>query len=205
MNQKTFKNAVEIGAGDSHSSILLRFPDAERITLYEPNESLLDDLSNFMWADWEMGERRRYEHVKVLPLAIIGSSMDVGLAACLVKMGYASFLTKYPSFMNLSLEGESDECWGPLKEIVPCLRIDQIDDGSIDFLVLTIGGGEHLILKRLVSRPKIILTKYYCHNAAHWEQANKISAWMLENNYSYEVLQRNEHGTFWFIRWILNK
>lgn len=200
---KTFKNAVEIGAGDSYSSILLRFTDAEKVTLYEPNPVLFSDLNEKVRPKTLSPWAPPHESLSAMPCAIIGSSMDVGLGACLVKMGYASSLTKYPSFMNLSLEGESDECWNPLKETVPCLRIDQIDDGSIDLLVLTIGGGEHLILKHLVSRPKIILTKYYCHNAAHWEQANKISAWMLENNYSYEVLQRNEHGTFWFIRWIL--
>jgi hypothetical protein len=188
MNHK-FNYAVEIGAGDSSSSILLK-SSSDKILLIEPNKLLFDDLNNY----------------------IIHNQLDIGIKNIaiselnheqnLFNFGYCSFLEGKPSFLKLSCEDGAEQYWKPRISKCECINFNNIDNGNIDYLVLTANGSELEVLKNIISRPQIIKTKYYCHNQQHWLYYNQISDWMQVNNYKPNILRSNTYQTFFEIDFI---
>lgn len=181
-----YKLGVEIGAGDRYSSELLnRAGEFEAVQLIEPNTILHHDLAS---AD-------KAENVSVGNFAVSYIDMD----QYLYNFGYCSCLAAASSFLADSCEDNAHDFWLPLRTETKCMRMSQIDRGDIDYLVLTCQGSEIFVLNDMISRPQIIRTKYYCHNAKHWETYNGITAWMMKNGYSGTVLETNQHHTFMHI------
>ena len=190
INGKVIRRAVEIGAGDSYSSELISYgTHVERVELWEPNAILARDLLNKAGGN-------------VITHCAAISISDFAGKANLYSLGYSSYLQGAPSFIALSVEEGSAECfWAPLVQKVYVYSIIEIDYGDIDLLVLTCHGSELSILSHMVSRPVCIRTKYYCHNQAHWRYYNEITSWMNINGYKHRVLDTNQHGTFFHIEW----
>lgn len=183
---------MEIGAGDRYSSELLgRFAEFDEIRLIEPNKILYHDLAT---------APNPHDNIITANFAISYLNVD----QYLFNFGYCSFLAAASSFLTNSCEDDAYKFWEPLRSTVKCERMDKIDNGEIDYLVLTCHGSETFVLDYMISRPKIIRTKYYCHNAEHWEYYNNITAWMGKNGYTGHLLERNQHGTFMHIEFVKN-
>lgn len=184
-----FRHLVEIGAGDRWSSEGLAWAlkgDAELVTLYEPNTILCADLKR---AAEGLG------NVVVHEAAVTSAFRD------LYHMGYASYLRGAPSFLSTSVEEGGEKWWEPLAREVTCVKVDRIDHGTIDALVLTCSGSEMDVLTHLVSRPRSIWTKAYLHNAKHGEYWSGVYAWLKGERYRGRLLQGNQHGTFQSVCW----
>ncbi len=185
-----FTNLVEIGAGDCHSSDALRMLSskaitADRVTLYEPHPILCADLRD---------KTRGWPNLTICEEAVT-SHFDP-----LICMGYASYLRHNPSFLATSVEADGEKWWTPLAREVACQKVDRVDYGTIDALVLTIGGGEIDILRGLVSRPKTIWTKHHLHNPTQWTHAQETWNWLVRQGYSAKVLETNQHSTFFSLQ-----
>ena len=189
---------VEIGAGDRYSSELLnRAEEFEAVQLIEPNAILYHDIAS---AD-------KAENVSVGNFAIAENKRKLYLPGdkrSFYNFGYCSFLEGADSFLKLSCEDESFVCWQPLKSLVRWEPMSKIDTGNIDYLILTCHGSEMFVLEDMISRPQIIRTKYYCHNAKHWEYYGQISKWMGTNGYIGTLLETNQHHTFMHIEFKKN-
>lgn len=185
-----FKHAVEIGAGDRYSSQLLALPGIEavpRVELYEPHELLCQDLTN--------ATRRNH---------IVSINVAIGPLACtqpLIHLGYASYLAGLPSFLKTSCEEEAEKHWESLTRAVRVMSMESIDDGTIDYLVLTNNGGEMGCLLTMRSRPLVIRTRHLVHNAAQGEQLNLVVRWMMDHAYGGTLVETNEHRTLQAIEW----
>ncbi len=185
-----YENVVEIGAGDSYSSeglsMFLR-GEAERVTLYEPNALLCADLRR---------AAEGLEGVSIREEAVTSHFDD------LFYFGYASFLRGNPSFLATSIEPEGVKWWEPLAREVACQKVDRVDYGCIDYLILTNSGGEMDVLKGLVSRPRVIVTKHMTHNRAQGEEFNKVCTWMAKHSYIGHRLSVNRHMTLNHVGWL---
>ena len=188
MNQ-IFNYAVEIGAGDSSTSILLK-SNFDKILLIEPNKLLFNDLNNFI--------NQNNLEIETKNIAISNLNNEQNL----FNFGYCSFLEGKPSFLKLSCEDGAEEYWKPRISKCECRNFSNIDNGNIDYLVLTANGSELDVLENIISRPQIIKTKYYCHNQQHWLYYNQISFWMQVNNYKPNILYTNTYQTFFEIDFI---
>jgi len=190
----SINRAAEIGAGDRYSSQLLNSPEvlrtAARVDLYEPNDIFHQSL-----ADAVVG----HSNVNLYGFGV----SDISYEGTLYTFGYASYLAGSPSFLSLSVEPNSDVThWAALRQPVSIVDIKTVEaEGEIDLLVLTCGGVEVEILERMISRPKEIYTKHYCHNAKHWAEANKIFEWMRLNGYTGTLLKTNTYQTFMSFKW----
>ncbi len=184
-----YDHIVEIGAGDSHVSRglrLARLGAARHVTLYEPNPILRADLE---------AACVEVSIVSVRPEAV------TPVFAPLYLLGYASFLHGAASFLGTSVEPGYERWWGKLALEVPCTKVDRMDGGGIDYLILTMGGGEIAVLERLLSRPSVIETAHYVHNAAQVADAQAAWGWLQRNGYTGEVIETNQHRTFNRILW----
>lgn len=189
---KKYKLGVEIGCGDRYSSELVgRFAEFEQIKLIEPNKILYHDIAtapnphdNIVTANFAISE-------------LDGEDKFYGF-------GYCSFLHNASSFLNLSCEDDAFKYWAPLSYFVKCQKMSSIDKGDIDYLILTCQGSEMFVLEDMISRPQIIRTKYYCHNAKHWQHSNQITAWMMKNGYTGRLIETNLHNTFMHIEFTKN-
>ncbi len=188
---KRYCHVVEIGAGDRFSTEGLSWcTHAEQVTLIEPHKLLWSDLNRA--AAGLPNVRVHYMAVTAVP----------GAVASLYHMGYASFLKGSPSFLSLSVEPEGLAFWEPLLRPVPYVYMGEFDlKGDIDYLILTTGGGEASILEAMHSRPEVIRTKHYLHNAAQWADADATFAWMMANRYGGRVVETVPHGTFIAVEW----
>ena len=193
-----FKFAVEVGAGDRASSILAKnswFIDghhpykADKSILIEPNPILFKDLTVFLTP---------LRDFRVINTAF---SNKTGWSKLLL-FGYCSYLVGKPSFLNLSCEADAENFWDGISYDVYTQKFSSFDNGEIDLLVLTCNGAELDILENMTSRPIIIRTKFYAHNAKHWEYYNKIVNWMKANGYQSNVLDTNQHRTFFDVEFI---
>lgn len=186
---KKYKLGMEIGAGDRYSSELISaYNDFEQIKLIEPNSILYHDLAS---------APNPHENISVGNFAI-DSTYGVSEMYC---FGYCSFLSHANSFLKLSCEEDAAEYWKSLKTLVNAKRMRQVDSGEIDYLVLTCQGSEMFVLDDMISRPEIIETKYYCHNAKHWEYYNQISVWMAKNGYVGNLLDKSQYDTYFHIEY----
>lgn len=189
----TYHHVVEIGAGDSHSSQGLRLAgQAELVTLYEPNAILRADLMRA--AEGRVNVVVREEAIR----------NEAGTGT-LYHLGYGSFLYGAPAFLATSIEPDYHQWLAPLARQVPCQTMRNVDPGDIDLLIVTTGGGEYDILKRLVSRPATIETAHYCHSPVQWADTNRTIGWLERAGYRGEVVARNTHSTFHRIRWSLTR
>ncbi len=191
----SWHHVMEIGAGDRASSQALvddTWRAAGRITLYEPNEILWRDLVK---AHDILPDAR----VQVLRAAVAATS---GYAE-LIHMGYASYLEGAPSFLATSVEPEGQAFWAPLRAEVALRRMRDIDDGTVDLLIVTSNGLDREVIEDMISRPREIRTKAYVHNAAQVEVAQGVSRALMERGYRGRVVERNQHGTFLSIVWTL--
>ena len=190
-----YNHVVEIGAGDRYSSeglAIARRGEATRMSLFEPNAILHADL---------LAVLPEYYHVNLYPWAIIGDTGWMTKGIVLYHFGYASFLCGAPSFLVTSTEPEGEQFWAPVGKRISAMRIGMVDDGSWDYLILTCNGCELEILQGLKSRPRIIQTKHYCHNARQWVETRLIWEWLEQHGYKGTVLDTNQHGTFFSIAW----
>lgn len=189
---KSIKRFVEIGAGDSWSSQgIALFKDLSptcRVDLFEPNIILSTDLA-------EVAEP--YSNINVYGLAL----SDISYKGNLYYLGYASYLAGAASFIRHSIEDEGEQFWHPLVRPTNVVDVRTYDHGDIDYLVLTTNGVELDILNVLRSRPKIIRTKFYCHNVLHWIRTNQIIEWMGKNGYQGRTLETSPYHTFFHIEW----
>lgn len=185
----TVLHAVEVGAGDSTSSQCLRL-DVPLIQLVEPNMILAEELSAAANA---ISTQRITVHA-----CAVGAAKGM---KPLVHMGYASYLLGAPSFLATSVEPGGEAHWGLLTAPVPVITMDQIDNGSIDLLVLTCGGSEVDCLTNLRSRPVSIRTKHYLHNERQGEVSEAVVEWMRVHGYKGLVLESNLHSTHFHIDW----
>ena len=185
-----YKHVVEIGAGDSYSSLgLSMLESADKVTLYEPNRLLCADLM-------KVAEGR--STLTVHPWAVMKVSME---ATPLIHLGYASYLWGAPSFIKLSIEENGEDCLFHLAKNVRLVGMEEIDDGDIDYLILTNNGGELSVLQSMKSHPKIIHTKHYIHNHAQGHQSGLICEWLHQNGYRAQVLETNRYSTFHHLVW----
>lgn len=188
-----FANLVEIGAGDHQSSDALRMLSskeitADHITLYEPHPLLCADLRE---------KTRGWRNLTIYEEAVT-SHFDP-----LYLMGYASYLRGNPSFLATSVEADGEKWWTPLAREVACQKVDRVDYGTIDGLVLTTNGAEIDVLKGLVSRPKVIWTKHMLHNPVQWMVAQEVWNWLIRAGYASRVLETNQHRTFYSLKHVL--
>ncbi len=188
-----WNHVVEVGAGDRASSRALDkdiWSCANRITLYEPNPILYDDLV-------------KAEHV--LPKRIQFSESAVAASsgyADLICLGYASHLDGAPSFLATSIEIKGRAFLYPLRHEVAVTRMAHVDQHrDIDYLILSAGGLEREILEDMVSKPKVIETKSYLHNSLQLELFEAIKGWTAKNGYVGQVVDSNQHGTFLSVHW----
>jgi len=185
-----YKLGVEIGCGDRYSSELYgRWNEFEQIQLIEPNEILYHDISSAPNPE---------ENISVGNFAISDNSAE---EQPFYNFGYCSFLSKASSFLKLSCEDSAPDHWFDLQTMVKCKKMGQIDCRDIDYLVLTCQGSEMFVLNNMVSRPKVIRTKYYCHNAKHWEYYNQISTLLAKYGYTPNLLDRSQYSTYFHIEW----
>lgn len=190
MNQ-IFNYAVEVGAGDASSSFLLKnYNKFNKILLIEPNGLFLKDLDNYILKN---GIKADLKNIAI---------SNVNEENLFFNFAYASFLKDKPSFLKLSCEDNAQDYWLPLASNCKCVSFDLIDDGQIDYLVLTSNGSEFDVLSKMISRPKVIKTKYYCHNSKHWLYYNSVTEWMRKNNYNYNIVNTNQHNTYFEIDFI---
>lgn len=191
---KKYKLGVEIGAGDRYSSELLdRKEEFEEIHLIEPNKALYESF-------YHVGTH--FDNIRVFNFAVSNYSSIEGMGCsdeAFYNFGYCSFLRCASSFLKLSCEDNATEYWRPLLQMVKCKRMNEIDKGNIDYLVLTCNGSEMFVLDDMKSRPSIIRTKYYCHNAKHWQYYNQVSAWMDNNGYKGKILDRSQYSTYYHL------
>jgi len=191
-----YKLGVEIGCGDRYSSELYgRWNEFEQIQLIEPNEILYHNISSAPNPE---------ENISVGNFAIAENKRKLYLPGDkrpFFNFGYCSFLQEAESFLKNSCEDESFNFWQPLKSLVNCKTMSEIDSGQIDYLVLTCQGSEMSVLEDMVSRPKVIRTKYYCHNAKHWEYYNQISTLLAKYGYTPNLLDRSQYSTYFHIEW----
>lgn len=189
---KKYKLGMEIGCGDRYSSLLVnRYEEFDKIYLIEPNNRLFKDMAS---------AANPWENIVVGNFAI-GPEKKF---STFYDFGYASFLEESDSFLKLSCEDNALDFWKIFAYHKNVLTMDSVDLGDIDYLVLTNQGSEIFVLDKMVSRPSIIITKYYCHNAKHWEHYNKVTTWMAKNGYVGKLLDRNEHGTYLHIEFKKN-
>ncbi len=191
---KHYGHVVEIGAGDHYSSDALRMLSskeisADRVALYEPHPVLFAALSEATrgWPNLTVHEKAVTSHFDPLYL-----------------MGYASYLRGNPSFLATSVEPDGEKWWEPLAHEVSCVKVDRMDYGTIDGLILTCGGSEVDVLNHLISRPLRIWTKHYVHNPKQWAEFNKIASWMQYHGYRGIQLETNQYVTFLHLEWRLN-
>lgn len=193
---KSITRLVEIGAGDSWSSqgvaLLRDLSPTCRVDLFEPNSILCADLAESL-----EGLSKINPNVNVYGLAL----SDLSYEGNLYHLGYASYLAGAQSFIRQSIEDEGEQFWHPLVRPVKVVDVRVYDHGDIDYLVLDCGGSELDILNVLRSRPKIIRTKFRCHNARHWEYTNEIIRWMGINLYQGSTLESSPYQTFFHIEW----
>lgn len=187
-----YHHLVEIGAGDSHSSaglVAARRGEAERVTLFEPNTILYADLKRAAVS---------VANVTVHDCAVADYAGHAGL----FHFGYASYLDGAPSFLATSVEPEGIAFWAPLKRTVAVGSMTALDARrDIDYLVLTIGGGELPILRAMKSRPRRIDTKHYLHNAAQCQCAHEVQSWLRGMGYAGRLVESNLHSTFQSVVW----
>lgn len=182
-----YEHVMEIGAGDAASSDGLKWGGkAGIVTLYEPHLTLFADLCQAAAGMF---------NVHVHNAAVTSEFLD------LYHIGYASYLRGRPSFLATSIEPDGEKWWEPLAREVTCQKVDRVDWGTVDYLILTTNGSEMDILPRLISRPKRIDTKHMCHNARHWEEFNKVHVWMTHRGYVGRRLSVNQHNTLTHISW----
>lgn len=169
--------AIEIGAGDSYSSELLKISHLfDSIELFEPNLTFYLDLS-----------KKQTNKIKVYHNAVSNFN---GLSQ-LYNLGYCSYLENANSFVKLSCEENAKDFF--YKNPVQVLDSKII---KCDYLVLTCHGSEFNILTNLEIRPKIITTKFYCHNQNHWNYYNQIINWMNKNSYVGQLRETNQYQTY---------
>lgn len=186
-----YRHVVEIGVGDSESTQCGALcSHADRVTLYEPNRLL--------WADL-MRASAGIPNIECVHAAVTAH----GGPQHLYHFGYASFLEGAPAFLPLAEpEGMDVAFWEPLKRTVPTMAITDVDAaGDIDYLVLTCNGGELPVLQGLKSRPRVIRTKHYMHNAAQIAEANRVFAQLGGMGYRGTVIETNQHNTFFHVGW----
>lgn len=190
---------MEIGAGDRYSSELISaYNDFEQIKLIEPNAILYHDLAS---------APNPHENISVGNFAVAENKRKLYLPGDkrpFYNFGYCSFLQESESFLKNSCEHNALDFWGPMRTLVPCQSMKSIDSGEIDYLILTCQGSEMFVLDDMVSRPKVIITKYYCHNAKHWEYYNQISEWMAKNGYKGNLLDKSQYDTYFHIEYRKN-
>jgi hypothetical protein len=187
-----YQHVVEIGAGDSYSSEALNglAMHARRMTLFEPNRLL--------WADLMRGAAG-LDNVTVRPEAV----GDRGMWP-LIHLGYASYLREMPSFYATSIEPEGHRYVEALARGVPLVSTDEAVPSDVDYLILTINGGESRLLGTMTARPAIIRTKHRCHHARHWDDAHRTFAWMAVNRYVGRQVDTVPLGTYHHIEWSLS-
>lgn len=187
---KHYNHVVEIGAGDSYSSLgLSMLKSSEKVTLYEPNRLLYANLAKTM-------EGRPF--LTVHPWAVARVGME---ATPLVYLGYASYLLGAPSFVKLSIEENGEDWLYPLTKNVRLVSMEEIDSGDIDYLILTNNGCELPVLQSMKSRPEIIHTKHFIHNHVQGGQSGLICNWLHERGYRAQVLETNRYQTFHHLVW----
>jgi len=189
-----FNYGVEVGSGDSFSSILYKNTGLYKsILLIEPNKLLFKDLKE------KIVENNVHANLLNVGISSISNEIDF------FNFGYCSFLRGYPSFLKLSCEEDAENFWQMRSESCNCINFSIIDNGNIDYLVLTCNGAELDVLNNMTSRPKIIKTKYYCHNHLQVYFYNEISKWMRLNSYSGKLIKTNRYKTYHEIDFIKNE
>lgn len=190
MDQVTrYRHVVEIGAGDRFSSQGWSWAThADKVTLYEPNTLLWGDL---------MRATAGMSNVQVQCQAVAGQT---GVSQ-LIHLGYASYLAGHPSFLNLMIEPDGEQWYRSLMRGVVVAGIGDVDKGDWDYLILTNNGGEMAVLNGMRSRPKVIRTKHYMHNGKQVGYNQMMFNWLQGNGYGGQVLETNEHNTFYHLEW----
>lgn len=191
-----YKHVVEIGAGDRHSSEALKLCDrAERVTLYEPNQLLCDDLM----------EANHYPVSKIAIHRVAVGGLG-GDRVELFHMGYASWVLNVPSFMATSCEPEGFTFLEPLLRSVPSLDAAEAVGEDVDLLILTCNGSERFCLESLDQHkrfPRQIRTAHYIHNGKQSAEAQAVWAWFQMRGYRGEATETNQHRTFYRVSWHL--
>lgn len=187
---KHYNHVVEIGAGDSYSSMgLSMLEKADKVTLYEPNRLLFNDLVR-------VKEGRPTLTVHPWAVGMVGMEN-----APLIHLGYASYLWGAPSFVKLSIEENGEDWLNPLVKTVRLAGMEEVDDGKIDYLILTNNGCELPVLQSMKSRPEVVHTKHFIHNEAQGKQAGVVCQWLHGQGYRAHVLETNQYQTFHHLVW----
>ena len=185
-NNKIYNHIVEIGSGDEFSSEAIKLYDlANKITIFEPNKILFNSISNFA---------KKYNNIEVNEIAISSSEY-------LYNLGYASFMEGTDSFIATAIEGNGFQYLQTVRTKVKSKNIFEVDKGDIDYLILNITGGEIEILKKIISKPKVIITKSYCHTENQLKNFEFLMQLLLKSEYKPTLINGNQTRTFFHLQW----
>jgi hypothetical protein len=118
-----------------------------------------------------------YKNVSILNVAIVDHPAPVVLH----EFNVSSFVSGVaaPAVVNDAFVASEHSSY-----VVDGVTIDQVDDGTIDILLVDVEGSEWSCLKHLLSRPKIIVVEFYGGNYLN-PHYDEIKEWMRVNGYNY--------------------
>lgn len=168
------KNIFEIGVGNPNICRTLELIDRQNIklNLFEANPSTYNSLKKYL------GNRN---NVSLYNLAIF--DRDGEILFC--EDGDSSYVDEVisPTKHNVPRIAATKK-----KINVPCKNIKNFDNGDIDVILIDTEGSEWIIIKEMVSRPKLIVIETNNpddHGNGPYETPNLdlIKQWMKSNNY----------------------
>jgi FkbM family methyltransferase len=184
---RNIRHVAEIGVSSPDNFILRDFvanPDC-RVTLVEANPVCVNLLieSYGIFPNVAVQETALSAHRNESILRIPVGSLDIAASA---------FLLEQESPYNARARSDSIE---PFQDVVvQCCRIDDIDDGSIEVMLLDIEGGEWNVLRFLRSRPEIIIVEMGGPCGYRNPNFDKIVNWMAIEEYDLDHVEMIEEG-----------
>lgn len=168
-------HACEVGVFLPEMSNIIDFivKDKIRATLVEPDHKCITALTEYFDG---------YNNVKLEPYA----AYDYHGFLELVQREASTFVSTLPyspAQINDDYHIQKEDTFR-----VPCIRFDEIDDGTIDLLSVDTEGSEWYVLKYLKSRPLIIsvethgksyLNPFYSE-ITEWARSNEYERWYMD-------------------------
>lgn len=175
--------AVEIGAGDSYSSELLKISNSfDTVILIEPNPLLFCDLAK---------EALKHPNVTVHNFAI----SDRTRVEDFYVMGYTSCLKGAEDLFRNFSKTKRENILGHFAVKTSVIGMADFDKGDLDYLVLTCNGSELSALEAMTSRPKGIAIRCRFLSPQNVEYFRKIAFWMKRNGYRAKEISSNSLRT----------
>jgi len=171
-------HVCEVGVFLPEMSNILDFivTDRKRTTLVEPDPKCIGAIKKYFGG---------YENVKLQPVAVYDHSGVLELVQREAST-FVSDLPYSPAQVNDHYHIKKEDTFQ-----VPCVRFDEIDDGSIDLLSVDTEGSEWYVLKNLRSRPKVISVE--THGKSYLNPFfGEISAWISAHGYERWYMDKTD-------------